>query len=178
MGDGILRVNHWLIFFIIWVHIPTLYFSWMLYSIEKMNSNIFIPTNCQINQTITEEIPCPIRKNPKISSSEMNTLCKVTYYGIIYENNFFVSWDQLPTWFSPIDAKNLQKTPMKFSENILSKPMNISCYSDRLTHKNLRWTQPDPKRFLQLFLFSTIAICLTIIHVFRINCCQRRSNRR
>jgi len=148
MHKKIHSVNQRLKYVFIWIHISIIYYSWLFYSKENIDLNIFLPTNCQINETLTKQIPCSINK-----SSKINKLCKKTFYGIIYANNSFTYFDKLPTWFFPIDAENLSKTPM-----------NIRCYHSRLHQTNIRWSKPDPKGFIQLILFSLIALCLIVIH--------------
>jgi hypothetical protein len=157
MDDSIHCVNICLKYYLFLIHILIIIILCAFYSIEKVDSNLYRTTNCQINQTLTQEIPCPIRKQT-ILSSEINQLCKITYYRILYE-------------------ENLRKNPMIFSGKILSKPINITCYYNRLTHRHIRWTQPDPKRIIQCILFSFISICLMLISCFHGYCC-RRSNRR
>jgi len=177
MDDSIHCVNICLKYYLFLIHVLMIIILCAFYSIEKVDSNLYRTTNCQINQTLTQEIPCPIRKQT-ILSSEINQLCKITYYRIIYENNIFSYIDQLPTWFSPIDEENLRKNPMIFSGKILSKPINITCYYNRLTHRHIRWTQPNPKGIIQCILFSFISICLMLISCFHGYCYRRSSNRR
>lgn len=173
MDDSIRRMNIWCLLFLFLVHFIIIFLCSIFYSIEKFDSKKYIPTNCQINQTFTEEIPCSLIKE-RFIPSKRNKLCKQIYYGIIYANNIFTYIDQLPTWFSPIDAENLRQTPMIFSGKILSKSMNLTCYYDHLTHMHIRWTKPSPQGFIQLILFSFISLSLIVIHCFYGYCSRRR----
>jgi len=141
------------------------------------HSKIFIETTCQLNRTLTEQIPCPIIRKTS-ASLKVNKLCMKTHYGINYANNIFAYFDQLPSWFSPIDLENLRKSPMIFLGKTLVQPLNITCYYDNLTHLHIRWTQPDPKGYIQIILFSVVALCLTLIHCFDGCFCRKTSNRR
>ena len=175
MNENMKGVNYFFKFYFILVHIWIIYFSSVFYSIEKVSEEHFVATNCQINKTLSEEIRCPIRYEIN-SDEEMKKLCKKDFYGIIYGKNQYGYFDQLPDWFSPIDKENVRQKGMNFSGKNLSQPMNISCYYDRLTEEHIRWSKPDPKRFLQLIVISVIALSLTIIHCFHGHSCRRRSN--
>ncbi|CAF0999492.1 unnamed protein product [Rotaria sordida] len=158
---------------ILFFHFLIVLISWQYYLTAKEHSKIFIETTCQINQTLTTNIHCSIRQN----NTKVKKLCTTTYYGIIYGNNLFTFFDQLPSWFSPIDLKNLNKNSMIFLRKPLFKPINITCYYNRLNHMELRWTQPDPKTFIQIILFSFFSLCLILIHCFDECYRHRRSNR-
>jgi hypothetical protein len=156
-------VDNLLKYYFFLIHIWIIFYSSIFYSFEKNNEKLFLSTNCQINQTWIEEIPCL-----------ENKFCRINHYGIIYGKNYFGYFKILPTWFSPIDKQNLLETPMIFAGKPLSKPLNLSCYYDRLNHQYIRWSKPNPQGFIYLILISSIVVCLTIIHCFNGYYCQRR----
>ncbi|CAF3155831.1 unnamed protein product [Rotaria sp. Silwood2] len=162
-------------------HIVIVFISWQYYLTTKEHSKIFIKTTCQINQTLTANIYCPIRNKMFVSNietiKEAKKLCTTTYYGIIYGNNSFTFFDQLPNWFSPIDLKNLNQNLMILSKKSFLKPINITCYYNRLNHKELRWIEPDPKTLIQIILLSLFSLCLILIHCFDECYRHKRSNR-
>jgi hypothetical protein len=147
-------------YYFLLIHIWIIFYSSIFYRTEKNHQNLFLSTNCQINQTWIQQIPCSTKY-------QINKLCQINHYGIIYGNNYFGYFQILPTWFSPIDKQNIIQNP-------LFKSLNLSCYYHRLNIQNIRWSKPNPQGFIYLIIISSIIISIIIIHCFDQYCCQTR----
>jgi hypothetical protein len=180
MVKNYFNASKWFQAFFLLINIVIIFLSCFNYLTKEQSSNIFIQTNCRINQISTQQIICP-KTRKKIASDQktaqqVEKLCTNTLYGIIHQNNSFALVDQSPTWLSASDLIKLHKYLKTAWVETVLKSVNIPCYYNSFNHSQIRWTQTDSKSFIQIILFTFFAIGLTLLYFFDECYRQRRIN--